>query len=227
VRLDTERTVSKTAYTTFFLTLITVAAGLSATACASDFAFGNQNQGVYNASTFGGTFVSNFISPSDLGTITQIQVYLATGGANATAVVYSDSNGKPDALLATSGPVNLAGTAARWVSFEISYMGTPNTVYWLGIVFQNAGTYYYTDVGGKTIYTATKTEAPSQFPAGTPDQARSLSIYAVYTPAASSTPNQGGVSDWMRSTFFWVIIFGVAVAVAVLVAFMVLRRKQP
>jgi hypothetical protein len=226
MRQNRNRTVERTVYAVFFLALITVTADLSASVHAFDSEFGNQNQGIYNASTFGGIFVSNFTSPADLGTINQILVYLATGGANVTAVMYSDNNGMPDVLLATSEQVNLEGTSACWVSFDVSYVGTPNTVYWLGIVFQNAGTYYYTDVSGKALYTATNIDASSQFFAGTADQPRSLSVYALYTSAASATPDQSDFG-WMRSTFFWVMVVGLAVAVTAVVAFVVYRRKKP
>jgi hypothetical protein len=210
MRQNRNRTVERTFYAVFFLALITVTADLSASVHAFDSEFGNQNQGIYNASTFGGIFVSNFTSPADLGTINQILVYL----------------GMPDVLLATSEQVNLEGTSACWVSFDVSYVGTPNTVYWLGIVFQNAGTYYYTDVSGKALYTATNIDASSQFFAGTADQPRSLSVYALYTSAASATPDQSDFG-WMRSTFFWVMVVGLAVAVTAVVAFVVYRRKKP
>ncbi|MCW4009890.1 MAG: hypothetical protein NWF05_04650 [Candidatus Bathyarchaeota archaeon] len=218
--------VSKTVYAVFFLTLLVAAVGLSPVAFASDSSFGNQSQGPYSATAFGGLYVSNFVSPADIGAITQIQVYLATGGTSVKAVIYSDNNGQPGALLAASDFVAVEGTSARWVSFDVSYAGTtPDTVYWLGVVFESAGTYYYTDVSGKTLYSASNTDAPNEFPEGTPNQLESLNVYAAYTPAYTSTPTPEDNPDPMQSTLLWVIIIGVIVAVAVAVAFVMLKRK--
>jgi len=75
-----------------------------------------------------------FTSPSNLGTITQISVYMAaySGTVNAKACLYADNSGVPGALLATSSEVTGIGTTYSWVNFTINYAGSPNTVYWLG-----------------------------------------------------------------------------------------------
>jgi hypothetical protein len=54
--------------------------GESLTVYATSETLGADCVGNSNASAFGGLYVSNFISPSNFGTIIQISVYLANGG---------------------------------------------------------------------------------------------------------------------------------------------------
>jgi hypothetical protein len=202
-----------------FFTLL--GAGSSSPVYAKSESFGLVSVGESSETTFGGMFVSNFTSPSDVGNITQISVYLATGGTSAKAVIYSDTNGAPDALLAQSANVSIDGTSGAWITFGISYSGTPNTPYWLGVLLSSAGTYYFAaGVSGKAIYSASVSDAPSTLTNGAANPNQNLSIYAVYTPPASG--DQGG--NWIPT-----VLLGIAVAgliVAAIGAITLIRRKK-
>jgi hypothetical protein len=193
---------------------------------AAGSSFGYVSVGSSNKSTFGGLYVSNFTSPPDLGNITQIQVYLATGGTPAKAVIYSDKNGAPDALLAKSDETSITGTSGSWVSFSVSYAGSPNTVYWLGVVLVNAGTYYYSSgVSGRAVYSASETGAPSTFPSGNISLEDGLSIYAVYDPSlapASSEPN----FNLVQTLLLLVAVVGLIVLAILAVVYLKTKKNK-
>jgi hypothetical protein len=197
------------------------------TAFAASSSFGLVSVGDSSQATFGGIIVSNFTSPADLGNITQINVYLATGGTSAKAIIYSDHNGTPDALLTQSSEVTVDGTSGRWVSFDVSYIGKPNTTYWLGVLLSSAGTYYYASgVGGKALYSVSASDAPITFAAGTANLNEDLSVYAVYTPSTASAPlpnDHGG--GWVQTLLLAIAVAGVIVA-AVATA-LVIRGRKP
>jgi hypothetical protein len=205
---------------------LVLAATLSTVFAASS-SFGLVSAGDSGQATFGGIFVSNFTSPADLGNITQINVYLATGGTQAKAVIYSDHNVAPDALLTQSSEVTIDGASGRWVSFDVSYMGKPNTTYWLGVLLSSAGTYYYASgVDGKTLYSASASDAPNTFAAGTANLNEDLSIYAVYTTATSSAPLPNGQDNgWVQTLLLIIAVAGVIVAVVA--AALVVRGRKP
>jgi len=189
-------------------------------------AFGLVSVGDSSQATFGGIFISNFTSPTDLGTITQISVYLATGGTSAKAVIYSNHDGVPDALLTQSNDVTIDGTSGRWVNFDVSYTGKPDTTYWLGILFSSAGTYYYvSSVNGKSLYSSSITEAPNTFSGGTANPNEELSVYAVYSAAtSSSSPNDQGIG-LVETVLLVVAIFGIVLA-AIVIGLVVRSKKQ-
>jgi len=197
------------------------------TTYATSSSFGFVSIGDSNQSTFSGVFVSNFTSPTDLGNITQINVYLATGGTTAKAVIYSDHNGAPDALLTQSSEVNLDGTSGRWVNFDISYTGKPNITYWLGVSLSSAGTYYYaSNVTGKAIYTSSASEPPSTFAQATTNSSEDLSIYAVYTPTTSTGTTPNSQSSWIQTALLITAVSGIIIA-AIAVALVIRGRKRP
>jgi hypothetical protein len=184
--------------------------------------FGYTEVGSSSNSTFEkGLYVSNFTGPGNLGNITQVQIYLTTGGTVAQAVIYLDDNGKPGALLNASAPVTVEGTSGRWVSFDVSYDGIPNFTYWIGMLIQSAATYYSTSgVNGTTIYYGPASEAATLFPLGSMATNESLSVYAIYTPSMS----QGQNGQWLQTLLLGVTVAGVVLAV--IVAFVFVRRKQ-
>jgi len=185
--------------------------------------FGYASVGNSNKETFGGIYLSNFTSPSRFGTISQISVYLATGGTSAKAVIYSDNNGKPGSLLAASAEAYQSGTSGRWVDFPVSYTGTPNTVYWIGILFSNAGTYYFaTGVSDKAIYSASQPTATNMFPLGSSSPTCQLSVYATYTSSPTS-PSQ--TIEWVPTLLYLIVIMGLIIA-AVLAILLVNARKK-
>ena len=211
----------------YFVAIFVMLTATPSLAFAASSSFGLVSIGDSSQATFGGIFVSNFTSPADLGNITQIDVYLATGGTLAKAVIYSDHGGAPDALLAQSSEVTVDGTSGRWVSFDVSYMGKPNTTYWLGVLFSSAGTYYYASgVGGKTLYSASASDAPSMFTEGTANLNEDLSVYAVYTPSTASAPLPNGQgTNWVQTLLLVIAVAGLIVAAAI--ATLAIRRRKP
>src|SRR5262249_3002868 len=91
-------------------------------------------------------------------TATKLTAYVR-GGSSAVpvrTVIYSDSNGKPGALVAVSQQVTLAaGQAAGWVDFPLSSsVGLGAGKYWLGFWYGgSAAAYYYDAVAGSEAYT--------------------------------------------------------------------------
>jgi hypothetical protein len=192
---------------------------------AAGSSFGYVSVGSSNKSTFGGLYVSNFTSPSDLGNITQIQVYLATGGTHAKAVIYSDNNGAPDTLLAKSDETSITGTSGSWITFNVSYAGSPIKVYWLGVVLVNAGTYYYSSgVSGRAIYSASETDAPNTLPSGNISIEDGLSVYAVYDTSlapSSSEPN----FNFVQILFLLVAVVGLIVLAILAVVYLKTKKN--
>ncbi len=203
----------------------TLVGGFSLSGDSTSEIFGYASVGNSNEATFCGIYLSNFTSPSRFGTISQISVYLATGGTSAKAVIYSDDNGKPGSLLVASGEVYQSGTSGRWVDFPVSYTGTPNTVYWLGILFSSAGTYYFaTGVIDKAIYSTTQATVTNTFPPGSFSPSRQLSIYATYTSSPTS-PSQ--TIEAIPAPVFWIVIIVLIIAaVARAILFIKARKKE-
>jgi hypothetical protein len=207
----------------FLLLSIVLVAGSSFPVQAATFNFGHANIGDSNAATFSGVYISNFTSLLNIGDITQISAYLATGGTFAKAVIYADYNGRPYTLLAESAQIRINGTSGEWVNFNISYRGTPNTVYWLGVVFQNAGTYYYSSgVEEHAIYFAPLSDMLNPFPTGNYTKGTEMSIIAIYTPTDVPDTNQ---SSWLQTGLLWTAITGLIIA-AVIAFLIVVRTKK-
>ena len=185
--------------------------------------------GAYDSSapTFGGLYVSNFTGPTDLGSITQISAFIATGGTYAKAVIYSDDSGKPSTLLAQSDQVSVTGTSGTWIHFAIGYVGTPNTPYWLGIMFLGSGTYFF--VTGKTDFAICSSAdsmsgPPELFPNATVSAGNELRLYASFTAqtlqASPSTPFASFVKGFLQ----WVVVIGIVVAAVI--SAVVLRSRS-
>jgi hypothetical protein len=207
-----------------FVSSMLLLAALSSPVYAISSTFGYVSIGDLSATTFGGLIFSNVTSPSDLGTITQISVYLATGGTSAKAVIYSDNKGAPDVLLAQSANINIDGTSGTWATFEVQFAGTPNTPYWLGVLLIDAGTYYYASgVSDKAIYASSVSDAPSNFTEGTLSPNMDLSIYATYTPSSTVPPPTD--SGWIQPTLLWVAVLSV-IAAAIIAVILTFRKKK-
>ncbi len=188
---------------------------------ASTFSFGNQQVGSVSNMTFGGLYVSNFTAPLNLGNITEIRVYMATGGTAAQAVVYSDIDGAPISLLAESETINLSGTDGAWVSFPVNYTGIPAFTYWIGVIFQGAATYYTQSANNTAVYSASSAMNATLCPSGTTSASNALSVYAIYTPA----PRDGQGSSWLETSLLWIAIVAAILAVAMTAAFALTRKK--
>ncbi len=214
--------VPKVAGLTCLVAVLTITL-LAANVHAATSSFGSVSVGTSNSATFGGIVVCNFTGPSDLGTITSVEVYLSTGGTTARAVIYSDSDGKPDVLLAQSEAVTVEGTSGEWVTFDVSYPGIRGGLYWLGVALDSAGTYFYApNTAGKAIYLTTTTDSLNPFPSENSVTNSNLSVFANYTPAESSN-GSGQDAGWLEWVLLGVAIVGVAIA-AVL-AVITLRKK--
>ena len=193
-------------------------------AATSSASFGYAQIGTSSNSTFQGLYISNFTSPGDVGNITRIEIYTATGGCTAQAVIYSDDNGAPVALLYASSPENVEATTGNWISFNVNYTALPKFNYWIGVIFQSAATYYYTpSVNQTATFSASTTMATDLCPSGTTTPGSALSIYAVYAPTQKVT--QG--TPWFQTALFWIIIIGAILAIIFTAAFAANRRKTP
>ncbi len=188
---------------------------------ASTFSFGNQQVGSVSNMTFGGLYVSNFTAPLNLGNITEIQVYMATGGTAAQAVIYSDIDGAPISLLAESEPVNLSGTDGSWVSFPVNYTGIPAFTYWIGVIFQGAATYYTQNANDSTVYSAPVAMNATLCPSGSASASNALTVYALYAPA----PSGGQGTSWLETSLLWVAIVAAILAVVMAAAFTFTKKK--
>jgi hypothetical protein len=207
----------------FFLLLILGGVFLS-TVNAAQPSFGHVSVGSSSKASFGGLYVCNFTSPTNLGNITQIETYLATGGSSMKAVIYSDNNGAPDVLLAESSEVRQEGTSGKWITFDVSYSGTPNTVYWMGIILLEAGTYYYTSgVSGKAVYFSSESEATNAFPQTNFYPGEDMSIYASYLPTTSATAQ---LPDWTQTVLIWVAIAGLVTAALLAIIFFKAKNRN-
>jgi hypothetical protein len=186
--------------------------------------FGYNNIGSSTAGTFGGLYVSSFKSPSNFGALSQVSGYLSTGGTSAQAVLYSDINGKPGTLLAASLAVYQGGTPGSWVSFPVSYTGSPNTVYWMGVLFLGAGTYYFNSgVNGAATYfnsTGTFPAPPRVFPGGNSSSGQELSVYATFNSSTS-----GQTSGWVTAFLIAVVTAGLIIAVILMTVILRKSRK--
>jgi hypothetical protein len=206
------------------LLAVSFAAGLALPVHAAAGNFGYASIGDSSTSSFGGIYASNFTSPPNIGAITQIRAYLATGGASAQAVIYADDNGKPYALLANSSTINVEASNGTWTTFDVSYAGTPNTVYWLGIVLDNAATYYYsTRATEQAIYEAPLSDTLNPMPQGNSTKGMELSIAAIYTP--TQNPEGSGETPWTMY-LGWIAIAGLIIAVVLTVAVVVQRKNK-
>jgi hypothetical protein len=166
--------------------------------------------------------MSNFTSPGNVGNITRVEAYAATGGGVIQAVVYSDANGVPVSLLDSSEAVNVAATNGSWISFNVNYTALPKFTYWIGILFQNAATYYYSSTVNETaVYSASASMAAAICPSGTTVASNALSVYAVYTPI--SNENQSGQS---LQTVFEIILVAAAILGVMLLVAVLKKRKN-
>jgi hypothetical protein len=188
--------------------------------------FGHLSIGTSSLVAFDGLYVCNFTSPADLENITQIEVYLATDGTTARAVLYSDNKGAPNVLLAESAETIVVGTSGTWVSFNVSYTGTPNTIYWIGAILYNAGRVYYSPgVSGRTIYSTFVTDTPRVFTPENISPASDLSVYAVYAP--STTPAASDQSfNWSKTLFLMIAILGLVAGGILELVYLRTKKKK-
>lgn len=173
-------------------------------------------------------YVCNFTSPSDLGNITQISAFIATGGTSVEAVIYSDENGKPNTLFAQSNQVSVSGTSGTWINFPIVYSVVPNTPYWLGILFLGSGTYFYaTGSAGYAICSivGSGSEPPKLFSNATIDAGNEMRIYAAFS-TQNTQPQSNPLKQFVEGYLPWVVIIGLVIALIIFVAVLTSKNKN-
>lgn len=131
---------------------------------------------------------------SQAGTVTLMSTYFhtVTGPYTAKALIYSDSAGAPNALLATSAEYIPAPNVSQWnnVSISATLITADYHLAWITPA-GSAAFNYLCDSGSATqMYRTTDTySAPaSTYPGGATTAARQCSIYATYTASASFNP---------------------------------------
>jgi hypothetical protein len=137
---------------------------------------------------------SRFTTGSPGGTVTSISVYVAAVGASPNnkfqVAIYSDANGSPGALLASSATGTLV--ANSWNTIPISANIAANTAYWL--VYNANGTSAQNNMkyssGGSSAYSSgsvTFGTWPASFGSSV-GQSVVFSIYATYNTGSGPTP---------------------------------------
>lgn len=130
---------------------------------------------------------------TEAGEITSMTADLrSTGAANFKFVIYSDSGGNPNTLLATSAADTITTTFAT-KTVAISYTFAASEVLHLGVISDDNIEYKY-DAGATAQfhsfgpnYTYPTPEDPASAPTDT--FADVVTIYATYTPSVSSEHN--------------------------------------
>lgn len=71
------------------------------------------------------------------------RVWVSSGNANSKIVIYSDSGGNPNTLLAVSDEVNISTTTETQIDYTFSGINKINivsgTTYWIGVAFADPG----------------------------------------------------------------------------------------
>jgi len=123
---------------------------------------------------------SSFICPVH-GTVTELHVYLSTGGQNVSAGIYADNAGVPGALI-VSGSAFCGGPA--WNTIPIT--STPvivGTTYWLAFVLETAGSNSVYANAGKSLSYRVASGYPCPDPFGTasilPDYEACIAAYGT------------------------------------------------
>ncbi len=157
-------------------------------ASAAPLAFGkNTVGGSTDTVTQGNVFGSKFIAP-DNGTITSVTAYIYSFNAGqAQIMIFSDTNGAPNALLVSSGIQNII-EAAQWVNFQLSLPITQGSTYWICVnAVSSGGVIYYYDQGQTNQFVTGIVSATNIFQNPT-FASNVMSIYATYTSSSSPTP---------------------------------------
>src|SRR3990167_9325905 len=166
----------------------------------------------FGYTTIGGTSATSgqigatkFTSPSDLGTITAINMYGSnTVEKNHGSAVYSDSSGSPNSKLAEDLGNSIINILA-WNTETHNISLSANTVYWLAEAHDSGSgtsrTYYYDtgDTNQRAFRSISWETWPN--PMGTVTfQARVQSIYATYTASGGTTTSSSTSSTTTSST---------------------------
>lgn len=152
---------------------------------------GGSTAGIFTDQTY---FTCKFSAPED-GDITKIYVHARCQFASPTdpfhVAIYSDSGGNPNTLLASSASPGSVGTTFAWVSADINYTMTSGQDLHLAVWVNGAYELAYdagatNQTGEKDNQTYNSWETPLNTGVDFLQFASVLSIYAEYTPAATT-----------------------------------------
>ena len=166
----------------------------------------------------------NYTTPSNIGTIVQISIYLigVPEGSQVNAVIFPN---EPDAkfpkdgdpIAQSSDTLKVTSASGEWYNFTINYPAHPNTIYWIGY-FSDQATQYFFDANNNhiSVTSQTKDNNSQWLPVGWSYQGKTImSLYANYTiadPQPSPTPNNLNSdttqSATLQDTFFVIMVIG-------------------
>jgi len=156
--------------------------------------FGNTEIGsIGNGATASRIYAARFYLPED-SWISKLTVYLgsASYGGNIRALIYSDSDSIPNALLACKELYVNNANPPTWKDFEFaSFISLKENYYWLSVQFEKAGMTLYTEgsggISGTNLISVWGTEPTDPFGSFS-DQTILHSIYATYTAKQRKIP---------------------------------------
>lgn len=133
---------------------------------------------------------ANRFQLTENGTIESITVYFVNWGFNAKAAIYTDSNGRPDGLIAQSDSEWITETG--WNAFAIPQKLLSSGYYWLSVISDRSKAFIMVNSDGSAQHVMAAAYFASEFEAsfGASNWAvlGSTSIYATYVPAPPPTP---------------------------------------
>jgi hypothetical protein len=139
----------------------------------------------------------NSYTMSNPGLVSKLSIYLQPSGTEGEqklkGLIYSDSGGKPNALLGVSSErVYKTSEPGGWYGLTFpSPLSLAAGKYWIGIITGKAagvaGYRFETVFGSREANENLYTEPTKLFGTGTPEFER-MSLYATYTTAATSSP---------------------------------------
>jgi hypothetical protein len=186
----------------------------------------------------------NYTTPPNIGTITQISIYLTANpkGTQIRAIILPndpDSNMPQvgDPLLQTYA-INATSISGEWYNFKINYTASPNTTYWLGYYADTQTQYFYdTNNDHVSLTSQTKDENSTLFPVLSWRYVGKtiMSLYAQYTIAdpqqtptptnipqhtptqanTDSTTSTAGLAQSIQETFFVLLIMGAEATIVI------------
>jgi len=159
-----------------------------------------QNADNTNVQTFSGDrMYASQGTPASSGTITQGSGRVWVSGASspgARIVLYSDSAGEPNTLLATSDETIVNNTTEQVMNFPFSGVNQVSVVagtpYWIGVAFDDPGTPNFT-ISRANSTNLTRFKAityptmPSPFASDGSSNGK-LDLWITYTPSGGGTP---------------------------------------
>lgn len=140
-------------------------------------------------------------TPASSGTVTGLsaRIWVSAGSTTAKGIIYTDTAGAPDALLAVSDELTINNTSEAQIDF--SFTGaqqksiTSGTAYWIGVHWKDPGTDNFTwsraaTAGNAQSGTDTYSDGPSD-PFGAPSALSGpIDVFVTYTEAGGSALTQ-------------------------------------